>query len=148
VRLADALDGVKLLGFDTAPLIYLVEAHPHYGEIMMEIVRQMTAGRLNGITSVVSRGEVLVQPMIRGEVFLQRRFRQVLLRSTGFRTVDIDVTAAELAARRRATHGMRLPDALQIAVALREGCEAFLTNDRRLRRVTELRVLLLDDLEM
>ena len=43
---------------------------------------------------------------------------------------------------------MRLPDALQIAVAIQEGCEAFLTNDRRLARVAELRVLLLDDLEL
>jgi predicted nucleic acid-binding protein len=42
---------------------------------------------------------------------------------------------------------MRLPDALQIAVALEEGCGAFLTNDRRLGRVSELRVLVLDDLE-
>lgn len=42
---------------------------------------------------------------------------------------------------------MQLPDALQVAVALERGCEAFLTNDRRLARVTELRVLVLDELE-
>ena len=43
---------------------------------------------------------------------------------------------------------MRLPDALQLAVAIEQGCEAFLTNDRRLARLTELRVLVLDDLEL
>jgi len=43
---------------------------------------------------------------------------------------------------------LHLPDAFQIAVAIREGCEAFLTNDRRLTRVTDLRVLVLDDLEL
>jgi predicted nucleic acid-binding protein len=42
---------------------------------------------------------------------------------------------------------MRLPDALQIAAALVHRCEAFVTNDRRLGRVEELRVLVLDDLE-
>jgi predicted nucleic acid-binding protein len=42
---------------------------------------------------------------------------------------------------------LRLPDALQIAVALEAGCEAFLTNDLTLKRVVELRVLVLDDLE-
>jgi predicted nucleic acid-binding protein len=41
-----------------------------------------------------------------------------------------------------------LTDALQIAVALEAGCEAFLTNDRTLKRVTELRVLVLDELEL
>ena len=43
---------------------------------------------------------------------------------------------------------MRLPDALQLAVALQEGCEAFLTNDPRLKRVAEPRVLVLDELEL
>jgi predicted nucleic acid-binding protein len=43
---------------------------------------------------------------------------------------------------------MRLPDAFQLAVAIEERCEAFLTNDRRLARVTDLRVLVLDDIEL
>jgi hypothetical protein len=38
------------------------------------------------------------------------------------------------------------PDALQIATALAAGCEIFVTNDRALRRATELRVVTLDDL--
>jgi predicted nucleic acid-binding protein len=55
---------------------------------------------------------------------------------------------AERAAELRASYGMRLPDALQIAAALGERCDAFLTNDRRLARVTEIRVLVLDDLAL
>jgi predicted nucleic acid-binding protein len=43
---------------------------------------------------------------------------------------------------------MKLPDAIQVAVAIDQGCEAFLTNDRRLAQVTELRVLVLDDLAL
>jgi hypothetical protein len=30
IKLDDALTGVDRLGFDTAPLIYFVEAHPRY----------------------------------------------------------------------------------------------------------------------
>jgi predicted nucleic acid-binding protein len=41
---------------------------------------------------------------------------------------------------------MKTPDALQIAVACQAGCEAFLTNDRALRRVTDINVLVLADL--
>ncbi len=43
--------------------------------------------------------------------------------------------------------GKLTPDAIQMAAALVYGCEAFRTNDRDLRRVDELRVLLLDDLK-
>jgi predicted nucleic acid-binding protein len=38
--------------------------------------------------------------------------------------------------------------ALQIAIALEVGCEAFLTNDVQLKRVTELKVLVVVELEL
>jgi predicted nucleic acid-binding protein len=41
---------------------------------------------------------------------------------------------------------LRTPDALQIAACLAHGAEAFVTNDRRLRRVTEIEVKVLEDL--
>jgi predicted nucleic acid-binding protein len=62
--------------------------------------------------------------------------------------VPITGSVAVLAAAFRANYGLKLPDALQIAVAREAGCEAFLTNDLALRRVTELRVLVLDQLEL
>jgi len=45
----------------------------------------------------------------------------------------------------RARYNIRVPDALQIAAALKSGATAFVTNDRRLRRVQGLKVLVLDD---
>ncbi len=42
----------------------------------------------------------------------------------------------------------QLPDAFQVAVALAADCDAFLTNDATFRRVAELRVLVLDDLNI
>jgi predicted nucleic acid-binding protein len=53
---------------------------------------------------------------------------------------------AARAAELRARYRLKLADALQLALALQAGCEAFLTNDLALRRVAELRVLVLDDL--
>jgi len=47
----------------------------------------------------------------------------------------------------RAQYSLTLLDALQIAAALSAGCEALLTNDVRLQRVTELRVIVLAELE-
>jgi predicted nucleic acid-binding protein len=42
----------------------------------------------------------------------------------------------------------KIDDALQVATALNSSCEAFLTNDSNLKRVTQLRVLVLDELEL
>ncbi len=52
---------------------------------------------------------------------------------------------AQRAALLRASYNLSLTDALQVAAALSAGCEAFLTNDFGLKRVTELRVLVLDE---
>ncbi|WP_416670565.1 type II toxin-antitoxin system VapC family toxin [Egbenema bharatensis] len=44
-------------------------------------------------------------------------------------------------------HNLKLTDALQLATALEAGCQAFLTNDTQLKRVTELKVLVISELE-
>lgn len=71
--------------------------------------------------------------------------------SLGFDTVAIiyfavDTVMAKRAAALRAYYNLRTPDALQLAAALEAGCQAFLTNYIPLKRVTELRVLILDEL--
>jgi predicted nucleic acid-binding protein len=53
------------------------------------------------------------------------------------------VQAAEL----RARYKLSLIDALQIAAALGAGCDGFLTNDKDLKRVGTLNVLVLSELE-
>ena len=61
---------------------------------------------------------------------------------------NISIPVAEIAAELRAQHNIRTPDALQLATAMDSGCEAFLTNDRSLKRVKDIDVLLLDELDM
>ncbi|MFA0763852.1 MAG: hypothetical protein XFASWVDF_001578, partial [Candidatus Fervidibacter sp.] len=38
--------------------------------------------------------------------------------------------------------------ALQLATAIKAGCDAFLTNDATLKKVTELKVLVLSELQL
>ena len=147
-RLDDALVGVQLLGFDSSPVIYFVEAQPIYAPLMAELFQRIGHGQLVGMTSMITLVEVLTQPRAKGDAQLSDAYRDLLLASTYFQTVPIDTSIAELAADLRASYGLHTPDALQIAVALAEGCEAFLTNDARLRRVAELPILLVDDLEL
>jgi len=62
--------------------------------------------------------------------------------------IDVDGMIAERAADLRARYNLRTPDAIHIATAIVAGCDAFLTNDLALRRVTELRVLTLSTLAL
>ncbi len=148
MKLHDALAGVARLGVDTAPIIYFIEVHPRYEVIVEQIFGLIASGSLIGVTSTISLTEVLVQPFVRGDTRLQQEYRDLLLQSNHFEVAPIDAATAERAAELRARYGLRTPDALQIASALDSGCEAFLTNNSKLQRVTELRILMLDNLEV
>src|SRR6266480_1054633 len=148
MRIDEALGGISRLAFDTAPIIYFVEANPTYDALVSNIFNRVASGALQGRTSVISLSEVLVQPILAGRGDLQDAYRELLLESSNFQTLPIGTTVAESAARLRAVYGLRLPDARQIAFAIDSGCQAVVCNDHTMRRVTELPVLVLDDLEL
>jgi predicted nucleic acid-binding protein len=72
-----------------------------------------------------------------------QRYRDLLTHGPHLTLVEITPAVAEQAAELRAHHGIRLPDACQLAGALQRGATHFVTNDKGLRRVTRLKVLIL-----
>lgn len=97
---------------------------------------------------MITLTEVLIHPLRRGDAALQSQYSDLLVNAANFQTLPIDIAAAMSAADLRARYNLRMPDALQVATAITAGCEAFLTNDAALQRVTELRILVLDQLEL
>lgn len=71
-----------------------------------------------------------------------------MLTSRYLQSWEVSAAIAQSAAALRVRYRLRTPDALQIATALEAGCQALLCNDTELRRISELRVLVLDDLEL
>ena len=89
-----------------------------------------------------------MQPKRLGHTALENAYKSLLLSSRNFVLASLDDGVADLAADLRAHHNLRTPDALQVAASLSAGCDGFITNDSGLRRVSELRILILDDLEL
>lgn len=55
--------------------------------------------------------------------------------------IPISRESLEKAADLRAKYSwLKTPDAIHLAAAIESGCDAFLTNDRRLERCTEIKV--------
>lgn len=148
IKLDQALGNITKIGFDTPPIIYFIEAHPQYDALVTEVFQHIATASIQGYTSVITLSEVLVQPFRQSNTHLQQLYRQILTRTLNFRTLPINIAIAEHAADLRARYNLRTPDALQIAAALSVGCEALLTNDSMLQRVTELQILVLDELEL
>ncbi|MGI4790000.1 MAG: type II toxin-antitoxin system VapC family toxin [Janthinobacterium lividum] len=148
IKLADALHGVIRLGFDTAPLIYLVERHPDYIHTVREFFRLVDVGSIEGFTGMISFAEVLVVPKRMNNKALEDAYYEVLFNSLNFSVLPIGAEIADRAADLRSWYKLKLPDALQVAAALEAGCEAFLTNDEALHSITDLSVIVLKDVEL
>jgi predicted nucleic acid-binding protein len=133
------------IGLDTNPFIYLFEYHPRYFSLVEELFDYLKSPGVQGITSVITLIETCVQPQREGQTDLVRIYEQTMLNSQQVQMVNIDMALARQAIRLRAQYGFRVPDALQLGAALEHGATLFITNDRHLKKATELPVLILDD---
>lgn len=145
---SDALAGIQSIYIDTAPLIYYVEANPDYVDLMDAILTWLEQHHQQVVLSTLTLTETLVKPMQANDADLQTAYRDLILNTHHVTTYPINVTIAERAAMLRANYKLRTPDAIHLATAILHGCDAFLTNDHKLKRVAEITVLVLDDLEL
>lgn len=141
-----ALQG-KVVGLDTTPLIYFIEENPAYLETVRPFFEAMDHDEFSVVTSIVTLLEVLVHPFRHGDRTLAQQYHDILLNAEGLTTILLSHDIAEEAARLRAAHNIRTPDAIQMATAIHEGASFFLTNDARLPSLPRLKVLVLDELK-
>lgn len=134
----------QVVGIDTAPLIYYLEEHPTYLPLVDPFFNALARGELHAVTSTVTLIEVLTQPLRFGNTALAAQYRSLLLNNEAITVREVSVAIAEEAARLRATYALRTPDAVQLAAAIVADASAFLTNDARLAAVTDLQVVILD----
>ncbi len=136
----------KVVGLDSAPLIYFIEDHPVHAERLSAFFEDVARGCVQVVTSVVTLAEVLVRPLQERRMDLVERYKGILLGSKAFDVRPVSAQIAEQAAQLRATYGLRAPDAIQLATAMSAGATAFLTNDARLVRVAALDVIVMSQL--
>lgn len=148
MNIEDALRPVRLLYIETAPIIYFVEDHAVYADKMAVVMGYATTGRLRLLTSTLTRTETLAKPIQQQDKEIEDKYRELFDHGRNFFTIAINNVIADRAAALRARYGLRSPDALHLATSIASGCEAFLTNDHQLRRVSETTILVLDDLEL
>lgn len=148
MNLSEALTGVRLLGVETAPFIYFAECRSGHVDKMRAIFRHVADGEITVVTSTITLTEALAKPLREGANDLAAAYRAMLKETPGILLHPVDSVTADRAAELRARYNLKTPDALHVATAVEAGCDAFLTNDLDLRRIVEIRVLILDDLEL
>jgi predicted nucleic acid-binding protein len=135
---AEALPPGALLLVDSAPIIYTLEAHPKFAGRYKALFARHAAGELSLAVTTITIAEVLTGPLRAREEALAKRYRTVL---ESWQVVDFTADIAETAARLRAKHKLKWPDAIQLASALSINAEALVTHDRDFATVRGLRMV-------
>ena len=131
---------------DTAPFIYLVENHPVFASKMKTLITDAIINGEEIVTSVVTISEFGVKPTKENRPDIIKKFEELLAR-LNVEILVVDQPAAKKAYELRAKYQfLKGMDAFQLALSINEKCDRFITNDRKLKRVTEINVDTMDDL--
>lgn len=131
---------------DASAVIYLLE-----GEEALQRSTRHVLGKLRNedpdaslAVSALSLLECRVQPIRRGDR-KRRELFDSFFSHPGLAVIEIDRDVIEIATELRARHGLRTPDAIQAACALREAPDAeFVTGDADFQKVPNIRAHLIE----
>ncbi len=90
---------------------------------------------------------MLVKPLKTGEIKLAETYKHILTTAQLIEVVDVTSAIAVKAAELRAKYNLHTPDAIQIATAIENNITYFVTNDIKLKPVTELNIVTLTEIE-
>jgi predicted nucleic acid-binding protein len=131
---------------DTSPFIYLIENHPEFVNSVRGFFLDALTSDHELVTSVITVMELGVVPQRMGRHELIFQFEE-FLQMMNISVEVIDRAVAETAYKLRAKYDfLKGMDALQISVAIEKECDQFLTNDKKLRKITEVKILLVEEL--
>ncbi|MGH9735647.1 MAG: type II toxin-antitoxin system VapC family toxin [Candidatus Acidiferrales bacterium] len=134
----------RRIALDTPIFIYQLESNPRYVAFTDRIFAWIERSDHRATTSTITMVELLVQPYRALDQSRVDDFYTLLSTVPKLEWVAPDLKIADLAARIRALHRLRTPDALQAATALQSEATALITNDSTFERVQGIETLVLD----
>jgi predicted nucleic acid-binding protein len=140
MSLAASIPDHATLLVDTNPIVYVLEGHPLAARFE-SVFADIDAGRIHALVTPVTLAEVVSGPLNAGKGALAERYRSAITNAPGWRLRPIDAEIAMLAARLRVRNRLKMPDAIQLATAVHEGCYALLSHDRDFGKTKEILVL-------
>lgn len=134
--------------FDTTPLIYFLDDEKPFSDKVSTFIFNHQNDEDFYITSTITDTEYLVFPY-RMQNFYKITAYETFLSDFEFNIVKPNRTVAKQAAKLRAKYsGIKGMDALHLATSIYFQCDIFLTNDSQLKQVSEVNVVLVDDLKL
>lgn len=142
-----AVFSYKKVGIDSMCFIYHFERNKSYGDIVRRLFLQLQKNKLMAVTSTLTLAEILSFEKLQKDKILFEQTKTRFRQTPNLETIPVDETISEVAAILKYEYNIALPDAIQVGTAIVSGQEAFITNDRGLQKIKEIRTVILDDLK-
>jgi predicted nucleic acid-binding protein len=136
----------RRIALDTSVFIYQLEANARYLALTDHIFTWIERPGGKAVTSTITMTELLVQPYRAADQQQADEFYVLLSTYPNLEWIAPNLEIADRAAKLRALHGLRTPDALHAATAVHAGATGLVTNDPVFDRVKDFETLLLDSL--
>ena len=132
--------------FDTAPLIYFLDKSPFYYTKMRDFLFENINNESQFYTSVLTDMEYLVYPYKTADISKINNYK-AFTNDLNFKRIDINLEICDYAAHLRAKYDfLRQMDALHLSCCKSLDCDYFLTNDKQLLKIKEIKSILVDSL--
>ena len=132
--------------FDTTPIIYFLDDEQPFSDKVAIIISEYQNNDDSYLTSSITDTEYLVFPY-RSNNYDKIQLYHRFLRDFDFQIVIPSRNITQLAAQLRAKYiGLKGMDSIHLATAIDYSCDLFLTNDTQLKQVSEINVVLVDEL--
>jgi len=135
------LSKFKRVGIDTNFFIYYFQKHPRFGPIVKDALNLFSEHQTILITSFLTLTELL--SFKASETLIARLERDIILLAN-LQLVEVSNEIAKEAAKITRKFRLNLVDAIQLATAMKNNAEVFITNDKKLQRFKKLQIVLLE----
>jgi len=133
----------QIVGLDTAIFIYLLEDKAPYADHCANILQRIQCGADQGIFANLGMIELLTGPKRTQQLEQVHEFRNYLEHFPNLTLAELNDPVIEFASDFRAYYRISTPDAVHIACSIVYGADEFITNDKALKKIKEIKVKLL-----
>lgn len=135
---------IKLVCLDTNIFIYFFEQNPRFYQTARGYFEKLEKGLIKASTTILTLTEIL---SFRNPAIAEDKLVAEFFDTPNLTVFDINRIIAVEAARIRRTYQFRLADSIQLATAQYSKADIFITNDEKIKKFKELKVILLGELK-
>ena len=148
MELTKQIENSKTVALDTTIFIYYIEQNPKYYSLLDSIFKRsnLKENPFKIVTSSITLIEVLTKPIKEKRFDLVEKYQEILLSSDNIFVLMVETNIAKKSAELKAKYGfLRTPDAIQLAAAIYGEADIFISNDKKLKEISEIKCIYLDE---